>query len=180
MPHHYPDRNILGVIVPTLEEAVDHGHDVLGIIGTHYIVHSNIYLEELKKIAPNVQIFQKATPLLVPLIEHDGLVWAEDILRSYLEPLIINDIECLILGCTHYPFLKPVLKKIMRQDMCLLSQDDFIPRKLIDYLNRHPEYAEKMSYTGKESFFVTDLTDNYKKTAKSIYGEDISVQSIRI
>lgn len=174
LPDAYPGRNIIGVVVPTLETALEHGYKRLGLIGTNFLVRSNVYQEELQKIDPAIRIHQAATPLLVPLIENDGGKWVEDILRHYLAPLLEKSIECLLLGCTHYPFLKNEIQKIAG-DIELISQDEIIPVKLKDYLARHPEYTSKISKNGKVEFFVSDLTDNYLKSAHAIYGEPIEV-----
>ncbi len=175
LPRAWPERNIIGVVVPMLEAATQRGYKHLGLIGTNYSVSSKIFEEELQKINPDMVLEQVATPLLVPLIEHDGLEWAEDILRSYLANMSLDQIEGLILGCTHYPYLKPVLRDILGENVDILSQDDIIPEKLADYLQRHPEYSDKIARNGNISFQVSDLTFNYIQTAHKIYGEAIEV-----
>lgn len=176
LPQNYPDRNILGVVVPTLETAIEKGFKRLGLIGTNYIVHSGIYEDELVKISPDIRMTAKATPLLVPLIEHDGLIWAEDVLDYYLSPFLKDKIQCLLLGCTHYPYLKPQIRKILGRKIKLLSQDDIIPGKLSDYLQRHPEYSEAITQNGVLDVLVSDLTESYCKAARALYGEDISIR----
>ncbi len=178
LPKYYPGRNVIGVVVPTLESALNAGYKNLGLIATNYIVGSHIYELELQKIDPDVRLYQKATPLLVPIIEHEGMAWADDILRHYLEPLINAQIECLILGCTHYPFLKPQIERILGGNVKILAQDEIIPPQLAHYLERHPEYADKISQNGLTSFLVSDLTQNYIKTAQTIYGDEINIQKV--
>ena len=90
--------------------------------------------------------------------------------------MIQSGIECLILGCTHYPFLKREIKKITGNTVSLLSQDEIIPEKLQDYLDRHPEYNDHIEKNGHTEFFVSDVTDGYIKAAKMIYGHDIEIQ----
>lgn len=174
----YSDRRILGVVVPTLECARDDGYKRLGLIATNYTVHSNVYEEELQKLEPDIKIFQAQTPLLVPLIEHEGMPWVPSVLEHYLRPLLNNDIECLILGCTHYPFLKDEIRRIIGADIALITQDEIIPQKLKEYLDRHPEIAEKITHQGREEFLVSDITDSYKKTAYKIYGDVIDIEQV--
>lgn len=177
LPKHYnKERNILGVVVPTLETAIEHGYKRLGLIATNFTIRSNAYETELRKIDPSITMVQRSTPLLVPLIENDGLQWADPILRHYLEPMIEEGIECLILGCTHYPFLKTQIRSILGNKIELLSQDEIIPRKLADYLQRHPEYNSRISRSGKIQFIVSDLNDNYRKSAEAIYGAHIPIE----
>jgi glutamate racemase len=178
LPHHYKDRNIIGVVVPTLETAIGRGYKKLGLIATNYSIRSNAYEHELKKINPGIQLVQKATPLLVPLIENDGMQWAESVLHHYLDPMVEQGIECLILGCTHYPFLKPAIRKVVGPDIELLSQDEIIPARLADYLRRHPEYSDAIGHSGDSIFQVNDLTDNYRKAAEAIYGARIEIERL--
>jgi glutamate racemase len=174
LPKVWPGRNIIGVVVPTLEAAIERGYKKLGLIGTNYIVRSNIFADELVKISPDIKMYQQATPLLVPLIENDGMEWAKPVLARYLQPFIEAKIECLMLGCTHYPFLRQQIAEIMGPEISLLSQDDIIPAKLHDYLLRHPEY--EIDRGGRDEFFVSDVTDNYLRSAHVIYGKNISIQ----
>ncbi len=171
----WPDRNIIGVVVPMLEEAIDRGYEHLGLIGTNYTVRSKIFEEELQKINPDIVLEQIATPLLVSLIENDGMAWAQDVLKSYIEQISLDKIEGLILGCTHYSCLKPILSQILEKNVEILSQDDIIPAKLADYLEIHHEYNNKIAKNGQISFHVSDLTDNYVETAHKIYGEVIDI-----
>jgi glutamate racemase len=180
LPGRYPGRNIIGVVVPTLETALERGYKNLGLIGTNYTVGSGVYEFELRKLQPDIQMTSKATPLLVPLIENDGAQWIPEILDHYVQPLLAQDIECLILGCTHYAFLKDHLRVILQDRVDIISQDDIIPAKLISYLSRHPEYADKLSRSGSTEFLVTDLTENYLKTAHVIYQSPVNVQKIAV
>ncbi|MCB1782607.1 MAG: glutamate racemase [Alphaproteobacteria bacterium] len=180
LPQKAPDRRILGVVVPTLETAIDRGYKNLGVIATNHIVQSGIYEQELQKLDPSIRIHHKATPLLVPLIENDGLKWAPPILEEYLSPLTQKQIECLILGCTHYPFLKKQIADISGPSVDLLSQDEIIPEKLADYLRRHPEISSKLDRHGQKKFFASDMTESYAKAANTIYGKQIEIQRINL
>lgn len=86
LPARFPDRRILGVVVPTLECCLDRGYKNLGVIATHHIVRSGIYAAELTKLDPAIKIHQQATPLLVPMIENDGMKWIRPVLEEYLAP----------------------------------------------------------------------------------------------
>ncbi len=181
LPEHYPDRNILGVIVPTLEVAIERNYKTLGVIGTNYTIHSNIYGEELTKLSPDIKIVQQAAPLLVPLIEHnEGQDWGEDILAHYLAPMKAAQVECLLLGCTHYPALKKRIKAFLGQEVDLISQDEIIPHKLAAYLEKHPEYESKIGKSGYEEFLVSDYTPNYQKSAEKIYNSPLKIKQIEL
>lgn len=174
----YKDRRILGVVVPTLEEAIDGGATKLGLIGTQYTIQSDVYGQELKKINDAIDLVSQATPLLVPLIENKGLKWVRPILEEYLTPLKEKEIETLILGCTHYPLLKPFIHEIMGPDFPLISQEDIIPAKFNDYLNRHSEHVTKLSKNGTRRFCVTDLASHYSETASALFGGDVKLETV--
>lgn len=171
----WPGRNVIGVVVPTLEAAIDRGYHALGLIGTNYLVKSNVYADELRKINPAIQLHQVAAPLLVPLIENDGLRWAPSVLEHYLQPLKAQKVECVLLGCTHYPVLRQAAQDIMGPAAEILGQDQIIPEKLANYLRRHPKYADAIGRSGYIDFHVSDRTDSYIAAAHAIYGAAITI-----
>lgn len=176
----YPERRILGVVVPTLETAIERGYKRIGLLATERIVKSAVYKNELEKIGHGIKLFQKSAPLLVPAIELDTRDWIKPIMQDYLKPLQAREIECLILGCTHYAFLKGMIKKEVGKGVHVMSQDEIIPDKLTDYLRRHPEIDEKISRKGKMDFLVTDITEAYGRNAKKIWKEDVEVRKVAI
>src|SRR5664279_3396454 len=100
LPKNYPDRKILGVIIPSVEEVVEKTRTgKIGVIATRGTVNSQTYIREIQKLRPNTKVYQQAAPLLVPLIEYDGSKWVDKILDEYLAPLLQQDIDTLILGC---------------------------------------------------------------------------------
>jgi len=174
LPRYYPERRILGVVVPTIEEAIDRGYRKLAVIGTNYTIGARIYSHELNKIDPDVEIVEKRTPLLVPLIENDGEQYLDQILDDYLAFMKDVDFDALVLGCTHYIHLKERIRA--RYDFDVISQDDIIPDKLVSYFERHPEINEKFSRNSCFDFYVTDLTDSYMRNSSALFGRDIDLK----
>lgn len=174
LPKAYPDRRILGVVVPTMEYVIEKEHDRIGLIGTNYTVASNVYQEELSKINPDIKIFQTNTPLLVPLIENDGMEWIGEVLDSYIRPLLAKGIQALILSCTHYVCLKDIIRE--RYKIEVYSQDEIVPIKLAEYLQRHPEIDGLIGKNGQADFFVSDMTPEYALKASEFYGQLIPLQ----
>jgi glutamate racemase len=181
LPEHYLRRRVLGIIIPTAEVALKNDKmRRVGVLATQGTVDSNAYVRELKKICSKVTIFQQAAPLLVPLIENDGVKFAGPILRYYLKPLLRKNIDTLILGCTHYPILKPQIKKMCGKGVKIISSDEIISAKLADYLARHPEMEKRLSKHKRRDFLVTDLTNATKRLTKKWFGRDIKPQIIKI
>lgn len=180
LPDAYPERRILSVVIPMLETAIDAGHERIGLIGTDYIVSSNVYEEELKKINPAVQLFSAATPLLVPLIEDGGAKYLPEVLGDYIAPMTERGIDALILGCTHYAHLKPLLQDMLPEGTAVLCQDEIIPPKFADYLSRHPEHETVLSRGGTAEYFVSDMTEGFQKNASDMMGEETRIMKAHL
>lgn len=175
---HYPDKRILGVIVPTLEVAIEQGARQIGMLATHRTVHSSMYEVELKKINPAVELHAVASPLLVPLIEYDGAAYYDQVLRDYLKPLQAAAVESLILGCTHYVAVKEHIARIMGADVALISQDDIIPEKFADYLDRHPEYERLLSKGGSFTVQATDLNESFVRNIQELVPPETAIEEV--
>lgn len=174
LPKAWPGRNILGIVVPTLEDALSNDAANLGLIATRYTIDSKIYTEELRKIQPDVQLQSLATPLLVPMIENGGDPWIKDVLHTYINSFDLNVMQRFILGCTHYVRLKSVIREILPNHISILSQDLVLPHKLEDYIDRHPEYP--LNRNGTSEFYVTDLTHAYQDAAETLYGHNLLIE----
>lgn len=176
LPSAYPDRRILGVIRPLVEAiARDKKIKSVGIIGTKATINSDAYKLELKKLKPELRIEQQATPLLVPLIEEG---WARKpetkmILKKYLRPLKAKQIDALILGCTHYPFLYREISKIMGRRILVPQPGEIIARSLVDYLARHEELGLTTSANPTCKFYTTDDPRLFKDWGEKFLGSEI-------
>jgi len=165
LPGAYPDRRVLGVVIPLAEAGVDASrYGRIGVIGTRATIESGVYEQELAKLSPEVRVFGQACPLLVPLVEEDWVGKPETnlILKKYLSRLKRKKIDTLILGCTHYPFLRKHIERIMGKNCRVLSGPETVSDKLIDYLRRHPEIEERLSRERTASFFTTDDPGRFK------------------
>jgi len=179
LPRNYPDRRVLGVIIPTAEEALkDHKINRIGVLGTRATINSRAYAREIKKLNPGVKVFQSAAPLLVPLIENGETKWAQPILREYLKPLLKEKVQAIILGCTHYPILKKQIHKLAK--IPIISQDECVPAKLKDYLVRHREIDTCLSRNGGVRLFVTDITESLMKLSHEWFGGKAKLIKVKI
>lgn len=177
LPAHYPDRRVLGVLIPAAEEAVTQTQNgKIGVIATKSTVDSRAYIREIHKLSPHAIITQQSTPLLVPLIENNALQYADPMLNDYLAPLLSANIDTLILGCTHYPVLKHRIQQKVGTGVNIIAQDDVIPAKLTNYLQRHPEVESTLTKHSTQQFFTTDFTPTMHETAVTLFGEDVQLQ----
>ncbi len=170
LPKHFPDRRVLGVIIPVAEECGE--AKKIGILATEGTVNSKTYPEEIKKINFKATIFAVAAPLLVPIVEGEATELASPVIKSYLAPLLAKNIDTLILGCTHYPILKNVFQKMVPKKILILSQDEIIPKKLKAYLVGHPEIEKKLSKKGTAKVLVTDETQSMDRLAQKWFGKN--------
>lgn len=118
------DMPVIGVVEPGARAAVSvTTGGRIGVIGTVGTIKSGAYERAIRAIDPDVRITARACPLFVPVVEEG---WTEHdatrlIAREYLEPLVAADIDTLVLGCTHYPLLKPLLHEILGPGVRLID-----------------------------------------------------------
>lgn len=180
LPKHYPRRRVLGVVVPTLE-AVLEKDDIkrLGVLATVGTVRSHVYGKELKKLKPGLRIFQIPAPMLVPLIESGERKWHPIFIKEYLAPLLRRKVQGIILGCTHYPVFKGLIRK-QASNARIFSQDEIIPKKLKNYFASHPEIESKLSKKRGREILLTDLTPETQKIAKRFFGCDVKIKKVNL
>jgi glutamate racemase len=115
---------VIGVVEPGARAAVAASRRrELGVIGTAGTIGSGAYERAIRKIAPDAHILARACPLFVPLVEEG---WVDKdatrlIAREYLGPLQDAGVDTLVLGCTHYPLLKPLLAEVLGADVVLID-----------------------------------------------------------
>lgn len=178
LPNHYPDRNVLGVIVPMLESIHESGLQKVALIGTEGMVKTKTYTQELAKIS-QINLDEFATPLLVPLIENDGEFLIEQAINHYVSAYNMGCYDSVILGCTHYALIKDQIRQAVGKNTPILSQDDIIPQKLEQYLVKHNEMEDALSKGGQMEFFVTDYTERYQQAANKLFGKKIELQEVQ-
>lgn len=178
LPKKFPDRKVLGVIIPTVEICV--GANRVGIIATNTTVTSGVYEYYFKKLSPKTKVISHPAPLLVPLIENNGRKWIAPILKEYIDFFSNKKIDTLILGCTHYPIIKKEIRALLPKNIRIIAQNETIPPELANYLKQHSEIEKKLSKRGKYTFFVTDITEHFKKQAREWFGKELQLQKVEI
>lgn len=177
LPAAYPDRRVLGVVIPLAEAGVDGSrYGRIGVIGTRATIESGVYEQELAKLNPEIKVFGQACPLLVPLVEEDWVGKPETnmILKKYLARMKRKRIDTLILGCTHYPFLQKDIERVMGKNCRVLSGPETVSEKLADYLSRHPEMERRLSRNQTATFFTTDDPGRFKSLGQKFLRHRIS------
>ncbi|MBI4931255.1 MAG: glutamate racemase [Bacteroidetes bacterium] len=171
-------KRVLGVIRPTTEVVGKYTKTKhVGVFGTTGTVASNSYKIEIEKFFPDVNVFQQACPMWVPLVENNEL-YADSVdyfIRKDIDALFMQSgaIDTIILGCTHYPLLLEKIKRYVPSGVTILSQGEIVADSLSDYLLRHPEIETAISRNGKREFYTTDAAEAFDKSASIFFGKKI-------
>ena len=176
LPRIAPHNRILGVIRPTTEVVGQYTRTgKVGILATRGTVLSQSYPIEIAKFFPDIQVFQQACPLWVPLIENNehDTPGADYFVRAYTGQLMSQSagIDTVLLGCTHYPLLKDKIAANLPPGTRIISQGEIVAGSLADYLQRHPEIEARCSRNGGFlRFYTTDSTEDFDNHASIFYG----------
>lgn len=175
LPKYYSNRRVLGVIRPLAEAAANSKKKNIGVIGTRSTINSQTYTKEIKKINSKIKVESKASPLLVPLIEEGWSKKPETkmILKKYLHPLKTKQIEMLILGCTHYPFLIKDIRRICGKKIAVPDPGEIVAESLKIYLETHPELKLKKVKNPSRTFYSTDKNGLFKTLGEKFLGQKI-------
>jgi glutamate racemase len=178
LPRHGPLHRVLGVIRPTAEVvgSLTRTGDV-GVLATPGTVKSQSYPLEIHKQSPEVRVFQQACPMWVPLVEngeHAG-PGAGYFVENCLQRLLAQSdrIDTILLGCTHYPLLLPVIERYLPPGIRVLSQGQIVAESLADYLRRHPEIESLSRKGGRIEFFTTDQPEDFDRCSRLFFGTEV-------
>jgi glutamate racemase len=171
---------VVGVIEPGVRRALKITENrKVGVIGTEATIQSGAYTSALKQADPAIEVYSRACPLFVPLVEEgwtDNAV-VEMTVKAYLESLKQSGIDTLILGCTHYPLLKKSIRKFMGGSVRLVDSAEETANEVAASLKR--ELLTKKNGKGIHSFFVTDAPDRFVKVGRRFLGEKVE-SAVRI
>ncbi len=179
LPHVAPDRRVLGVIRPTAEvigSLTTSRH--VGVLATEGTIRSGSYDMEIAKLSPDIKVSGVACPLWVPLVENNDMEsdGADYYVRHDIERLMTLDpsIDAIILGCTHYPLLLPLIRRHVAPGIKLIPQGSYVADSLVDYLSRHPEMAARCTRGGSVRYLTTENAAKFSESAKLFLGTGIT------
>lgn len=147
----------------------------IGVIGTRATIASRAYETQIRSISPNAEIFTAACPLFVPLVEEGWFKRAETkrVAAAYLGPLKLKQLDALILGCTHYPLLKEVIKHQMGRRVKLVDSAEATVQHVKAYFDAQPELADHLAKGNRHEWYLTDLAPQYDEIATSWLGQAV-------
>lgn len=180
-----PKRRVLGVIRPTVEsigQLTQSRH--VGVLATPGTIKSESYPMEIRKLYPDIQVTGNACPLWVPIVESNeaGNEGADYFVRKYISELLSKDnqIDTVILGCTHYPLLLPKIQQYMPDGIRIVTQGELVAHSLKNYLMRHPEIDNRCTQGGSCSYCTTESEEKFIESASAFLSENITVQHLTL
>lgn len=174
------DIPVVGVVQPGARAAIKHTKTgIIGVIGTDNTIRSGAYQFELQALNPQVRVYGLACPRLVPLVEkrlyHTNEACAA--VRQSLAPLLHTDIDCLILGCTHYPFLAGPIADAIGPDVSIISSADETAREVSAILHHRGQLAQ-VGNNPVHRFFCSGNPGTFQAIAQEWLSEHIEVSPV--
>jgi glutamate racemase len=161
---------IIGMIDPGVNALSGKSSKKVGVIGTNATIESKAFEKKLKDKFKGIDIYSAACPLFVPLVEEsltDGEV-PELVAKKYLSPLIAKNIDSLILGCTHYPLLHSVIRKVVGDKVGIIEPGKEAAKILEKFLDDNDLKSEG---EGSLKVYLSDIPRNFERTVVNFLGE---------
>jgi len=169
---------VLDVIEPVVSYLGEFGSKTnVGLIGTKQTVNSGVYRQKVEGLNKGIKFSSLATPLLAPMVEegfHNNQI-SQAIIKSYLDDSELKDIDSLILGCTHYPLIKPQIEEIYEGKVEVIDCSEMVAQAAYNALKEKGllNTGEKM----RDRFLVSDYTPSFENTTKLFFGKEVTLEN---
>ena len=152
---------------------------VLGVIGTPMTINSEVYPEKIKSLSPKMEVSGLACPKFVPIVESNemGSSVAKKVVYESLAPLV-GKVDTLVLGCTHYPLLRPIIQNVMGPNVKLIDSGAECIRDVSVLLNYFEINHSRTENAVDHHFYTTASSQRFKEIAVNWLGTDIDVQHV--
>jgi glutamate racemase len=171
------DTQIINVIDPMVAlVAREYPNGSIGLIGTKRTVQSDVYQRKIKESGKKTVIHSLATPLLAPMIE-EGFFnnqISHEIIAQYLSDPILQNIDALILACTHYPLIKKEIGQYYHGKMKILDSSEIVAEALKEYLQQRD--LLNTAHTPQHHFIVSDYTESFESSARMFFHESVHLE----
>ncbi|RYE07355.1 MAG: glutamate racemase, partial [Sphingobacteriaceae bacterium] len=148
----------------------------MGVIATRATINSNVYAEKIHLQKPEINVKSLATPLLVPMIEegffNDQI--SSTLIHTYLSDPVLQRIDSLILGCTHYPLIRNEIAAYYQPEISIIDNTEIVAKHLQKELKRMNLLNDDESQPHR--FYVSDFTDSFEKSTQLFFGQQIELQ----
>lgn len=167
---------VMNVIDPVIYFLRDHhAHKKIGLIATRQTVNSNVYKKKIDDLNRGIQLTSRATNLLASAIEEFGNSNAIDsLLKEYLSHPTLQNLDSLILACTHYPIVKSKIADFFNHKIEIIDPSDTVAKAVQKRL--HDENLLNTSGAGEKHFYVSDYTESFAASTKIFFDETIKLE----
>ncbi|MBE6740735.1 MAG: glutamate racemase [Ruminococcaceae bacterium] len=151
-------------------------NNIIGVMGTSATVNSNAFEAEIHKTNPEAKVVSVACPLLVSLVENNWIDIDDEVanatVKRYIKPIIEAGADTIILGCTHFPILAPIIQKVAGGYVKLIDTGYEEAMYVKDVLRKN-NLENESTHIGSRKYYVSDKTQNFCSVANILLGEDI-------
>ena len=176
------DIPVLGVILPGTSAAIKATtKGKIGILGTEMTIRSDIYQKKIHLLSPNLVVHSLACPKFVPLVESNEInsSVAKKVVYETLTPLV-NQVDTLVLGCTHYPLLKPIIQNVMGESVKLIDSGAECVRDISVLLNYFEINHERTTLAKAHHFYTTASAQSFDAIAENWLQIPVNSRTIRL
>ncbi|MGY2132019.1 glutamate racemase [Hymenobacter sp. HD11105] len=168
--------NVIDPIVAHVGKA--YAGRTVGLIGTKQTVNSNVYKKKLDDLDMGVQLQSLATPLLAPMIEEGFFenTVSDNIISAYLTNSELENIEALVLACTHYPLIKEQISRFYEGKVEVLDASDAVAAHAKAYLEAHNMAALASEKPPTHHFYVSDFTRSFEESTRIFFGREVHLE----
>jgi glutamate racemase len=177
--NRFPKVVFFDVVQPAVERVCSENFFRVAVIGTKATIGSGVYQKKIAAKKGNVSVFSKECPLFVPLVEEGWMSGAipSAIAKKYFQSFAARNVEVMVLGCTHYPFLIPTIRRAVGKNIKIINCATETAKALKKDESSQRQ-RRKPSKQGKDKYCFTDASPHYHKMIMRIMKEKISIKKI--
>lgn len=167
---------VIDVISPVTKRVAYELNQKIGVIATKATVNSHAYKNGIRKLNRHLKVIELATPLLVPIIEEGfcNTSVSKNAIETYLSNKKFEDIDTIILGCTHYPLIEKEVNSVFQGKVKVVNSPLIVVNQLIHELEK--EGLLNNSAEATYHFYLSDYTENFARLAKHFFGKSITLE----
>ena len=168
----------IGVVKPSAAAAVTATkNNKIVIMATAASISSGSYTKEIQKLKPEAEVFGVSCPVLVTLVENNWIdeddYISREIIKRYVQPLLADGVDTIILGCTHFPHLAPLIQSVVGNDITLIDSGYEAVMEAKNIL-QEMDIANSNDHIATAKYYVSDKMQNFSTIANYLLGTDIS------
>ena len=154
----------------------------IGVVGTQAAVRNRVFADLIRQQDPSAKVYEYDAPLLVPLIEDGWLARPETrmIVKKYLHPLKVRQIDALVMGCNHYALVKQIIQRKISKRTTLVDCVSSVADSAKRYVDLHMRTGVLNRVNGSRTYYLTDLTYPIENKGKKMFGRDLTFQFLKL